>query len=179
MESKQEQQQDKTPELAPFVAPWDGHAAADPGPGTVRTVPRHLPHLFSPLKIRDVTFKNRVVVSPMCTYSAVDGLMNDWHLVHLGTFAKGGVGLIFCEAAGVQDVGRITPWDAGIWKDEHIAPLKRIVDFVHSQNALAGMQLAHAGRKASTYPPHLTFPHPSAAVPKEKGGWTPTAPSAV
>jgi 2,4-dienoyl-CoA reductase-like NADH-dependent reductase (Old Yellow Enzyme family) len=105
--------------------------------------------------------------------------MNDWHLTHLGTFAKGGAGLVIFEASGVQDVGRITPWDAGVWKDEHIAPLKRIVDFVHTQNALAGLQIAHAGRKASTYPPHLIFPEPGAVVPKEKGGWTPVGPSAV
>jgi 2,4-dienoyl-CoA reductase-like NADH-dependent reductase (Old Yellow Enzyme family) len=82
----------------------------------------------------------------------VDGLMNDWHLTHLGTFAKGGAGLVVFEASGVQDVGRITPWDAGVWKDEHIAPLKRIVDFVHSQKAHAGLQIAHAGRKVRTLP---------------------------
>ena len=105
--------------------------------------------------------------------------MNDWHLTHLGTFARGGAGLVVFEASGVQDVGRITPWDAGVWKDEHIAPLKRIVDFLHSQQALAGLQLAHAGRKASTYPPHLTFPTPGATVPVEQGGWVPVGPSAV
>jgi len=105
--------------------------------------------------------------------------MNDWHLTHLGTFARGGAGLVMFEASGVQDVGRITPWDAGVWKDEHIAPLKRIVDFLHSQQALAGLQLAHAGRKASTYPPHLTFPTPGATVPVEQGGWVPVGPSAV
>jgi 2,4-dienoyl-CoA reductase-like NADH-dependent reductase (Old Yellow Enzyme family) len=109
----------------------------------------------------------------------VDGFMNDWHLTHLGTFARGGAGLVVFEASGVQDVGRITPWDAGVWKDEHIAPLKRIVDFLHSQQALAGLQLAHAGRKASTYPPHLTFPQPGATVPVEQGGWVPVGPSAV
>jgi 2,4-dienoyl-CoA reductase-like NADH-dependent reductase (Old Yellow Enzyme family) len=179
MKHKQQSTGEEAPTLAPFVAPWDGYAAEDPGPAAQRGTPRHVPHLFTPLKIRDVTFKNRTVVSPMCTYTSVDGLMNDWHLTHLGAFAKGGAGLVVFEASGVQDVGRITPWDAGVWKDEHIAPLKRIVDFVHSQKARAGLQIAHAGRKASTYPPHLIFPAPGAPVPVDKGGWVPVGPSPI
>src|SRR5262245_49636546 len=105
--------------------------------------------LFSPLEIRGVTLKNRIVVSPMCQYSSTDGFANDWHMVHLGSRAVGGASLVIFEATGVSPEGRITPFDLGIWKDEHIAGLKRIVDFVHSHGAVAGIQLAHAGRKAS------------------------------
>src|SRR5882724_12769887 len=105
--------------------------------------------LFDPLAIRDLNFANRVFVSPMCQYSSQDGYANDWHLVHLGSRAVGGAGLVFTEAAAVLPEGRITPQDLGLWKDDHIAGLKRIVDFIHSQGARAGVQLAHAGRKAS------------------------------
>ena len=106
-------------------------------------------HLFSPFTIKNTTFKNRIVVSPMCQYSSVDGFANDWHLVHLGTRAVGGAGLVICEAAAVSPEGRITPDDLGIWKDEHVDYLKRITTFIEAQGSVAGIQLAHAGRKAS------------------------------
>jgi 2,4-dienoyl-CoA reductase-like NADH-dependent reductase (Old Yellow Enzyme family) len=132
--------------------------------------------LFRPLPMRDVTFGNRIVVSPMCQYSSHDGFANNWHLVHLGSRAVGGAGLIFTEAAAVNPEGRISPTDLGIWKDEHIAPLKRIVEFVTSQGAAIGMQLAHAGRKASTEAPWLG----GKPLSPEQGGWTPVwAPSAI
>lgn len=105
--------------------------------------------LFSSFTLRNTTFKNRIVVSPMCQYSSIDGFANDWHLVHLGTRAVGGVGLVFSEAAAVSPEGRITPSDLGIWKDEHIDFLKRITIFIESQGSVPGIQLAHAGRKAS------------------------------
>src|ERR1700719_2429536 len=108
-----------------------------------------MPHLFDSFSIRDLEFTNRVVVSPMCEYSSVDGFANDWHLVHLGSRAVGGAGLVITEASAVVPEGRITPQDLGIWKDEHVAMLARIVEFLHSQGAHAGIQLAHAGRKAS------------------------------
>ena len=100
-----------------------------------------------------LTLSNRIVVSPMCEYSSEDGFANDWHLVHLGSRAVGGAGLVFTEATAVTPEGRISPQDLGLWKDEHIAPLSRITTFLHSQGAYAGIQLAHAGRKASTYRP--------------------------
>jgi len=106
-------------------------------------------HLFSPFTIHNTTFKNRIVVSPMCQYSSVDGFANDWHLVHLGTRAVGGAGLVITEAAAVSPEGRITPDDLGIWKDEHVEFLKRITAFIDLQGSVAGIQLAHAGRKAS------------------------------
>src|SRR5512141_286084 len=109
--------------------------------------------LFSPLKIRDIEFNNRIAVSPMCQYSSEDGFANDWHLVHLGSFAVGGAGLVFTEATAVEARGRISPQDLGIYSDRHVEFLSRITRFVHAQGAIAGMQLAHAGRKASTYRP--------------------------
>src|SRR5579871_1343777 len=102
--------------------------------------------LFETFKLRDITFRNRIGVSPMCEYSYEDGFSNDWQLVHLGSRAVGGAGLVMTEATAVLAEGRITPGDLGIWKDEHIVPLKRVVDFVHAQGARAGVQLAHAGR---------------------------------
>src|SRR6185436_10656244 len=111
--------------------------------------------LLSPLTIRGVTFRNRIVMSPMCQYSSDDGLANDWHLVHLGSRAAGGVGLVVVEATAVTPEGRITPKDMGIWSDRHVEPLARIARFVRSQGAAAGIQLAHAGRKASCEPPWL------------------------
>src|SRR5438128_9712638 len=105
--------------------------------------------LFEPLQIKSIELKNRIVVSPMCQYSSVDGFANDWHLVHLGSRAVGGSGIVFTEAAAVSAVGRITPHDLGIYTDEHIEGLKRITDFMKAQGAVAGIQLAHAGRKAS------------------------------
>src|SRR5690349_11132749 len=110
-------------------------------------------HLFEPLTVRGTTFPNRVFVSPMCEYSSADGFANDWHFVHLGTRAVGGAGLVFTEASAVTPEGRISPQDLGIWKDEHVAELARIVRFIDAQGAVAGMQLAHAGRKASTQRP--------------------------
>jgi len=105
--------------------------------------------LFTPLKIRDITLKNRIVMSPMCQYSASDGYAGSWHSTHYGTRASGGTGLIIIEATAVSPEGRITPGDLGLWKDDHVAGLKAITDFIHGQNAHAAIQLAHAGRKAS------------------------------
>ena len=107
-------------------------------------------HLFSPFTLRSVTFKNRTVVAPMCQYSAQYGYANDWHLVHLGRFALGGFGLVIVEATGVVPEGRISYGDLGLWTDAQIPALRRIVDFLHSQGAKAGIQLGHAGRKAAT-----------------------------
>ena len=133
-------------------------------------------HLFDPLPIRSVTFPNRVFVSPMCEYSSADGFANDWHFVHLGSRAVGGAGLVFTEATAVTPEGRISPEDLGIWKDEHVETLARIVHFVHEQGSVAGMQLAHAGRKASTYRPWSG----DGLVPEVEGGWSNVlAPSAV
>jgi 2,4-dienoyl-CoA reductase-like NADH-dependent reductase (Old Yellow Enzyme family) len=132
-------------------------------------------HLFTPVRLRGTTLRNRVWVAPMCQYSAVDGVPNDWHLVHLGSFARGGVGLVLTEATAVSPEGRISPSDTGIWNDEQVAAWRRIVDFVHGQGATAGMQLAHAGRKASTRPPF----EGRGTVPAEEGGWTTVGPSAV
>src|SRR5579872_5523901 len=131
--------------------------------------------LFSPLTIRNLTLRNRVVCSPMCQYSSVDGFANDWHLVHLGSRAAGGAGLVFMEATAVEARGRISPADQGIWKDEHIAFLERIARFLREQGAAAGIQLAHAGRKASTRPPW----EGGSVIPESEGGWQPVAPSAI
>jgi 2,4-dienoyl-CoA reductase-like NADH-dependent reductase (Old Yellow Enzyme family) len=133
-----------------------------------------LPHLFTPLTIRAVSFRNRIGVSPMCQYSATDGFVNDWHLVHLGSRATGGAGLVLTEAAAVDPKGRISPSDLGIWDDQHVPGLQRVTAFIRAQGATAGIQLAHAGRKASTAPPW----EGGAAVPPERGGWRPVAPSA-
>jgi 2,4-dienoyl-CoA reductase-like NADH-dependent reductase (Old Yellow Enzyme family) len=123
--------------------------------------------LFSPLQIGSLTLTNRIVVSPMCEYSCEDGFANDWHLVHLGSRAVGGAGLVFTEATAVTPEGRISPQDLGLWKDEHIAPLARITTFLHGQGVRAGIQLAHAGRKASTYRPWSG----EGVVAPEAGGW--------
>src|ERR1700681_3379390 len=106
--------------------------------------------IFDPLPIRSITLPNRIAVSPMCQYSSKDGYANDWHLVHLGSRAVGGAALVFTEAAAVLPEGRISPDDLGIWSDDHIEMLARIFHFIEGQGAWAGMQLAHAGRKAST-----------------------------
>ncbi|MFA7229007.1 MAG: NADH:flavin oxidoreductase/NADH oxidase [Melioribacteraceae bacterium] len=131
--------------------------------------------LFSPLKIRDVEFKNRVFMAPMCQYSAKDGMTNDWHLIHLGTRAAGGAGLVLAEATAVSPEGRITPDDLGIWDDRFIAGFRRITDFIISQNSIPGIQLAHAGRKASTYAPWKD----SGEIKIEEGGWITLAPSSI
>jgi 2,4-dienoyl-CoA reductase-like NADH-dependent reductase (Old Yellow Enzyme family) len=131
--------------------------------------------LFSSFKLRSVEFRNRIGVSPMCQYSSHDGFVSDWHFVHLGSRAQGGAALVELEAAAVTAEGRISPDDLGVWKDEHIPGLRRIADFVRSQGARAGMQLAHAGRKASTASP---FKGDGLVLPAD-GGWQPVAPSAV
>ena len=131
--------------------------------------------LFDPLPIRGITLQNRIVVSPMCQYSSHDGFANDWHLVHLGGFAVGGASLVFTEATAVTPEGRITSGDLGIWKDAHIEFLSRISRFMAGQGIVPAMQLAHAGRKASTQRPW----EGADAVPVEQGGWVPVAPSAV
>lgn len=132
-------------------------------------------HLFTPLTLAQVTFANRIFVSPMCQYSSTDGFANDWHLVHLGARAQGGASLVITEAAAIVPEGRISPADLGLWKDEHIAGLRRITDFLHSQGSAAGIQLAHAGRKASTRIPW----EGDGAVAPEDGGWQTVAPSAI
>ena len=136
-----------------------------------------MPALFEPLALRGLTLKNRIVVSPMCQYSAVDGFANDWHLVHLGSRAVGGASLLIQEATAVSPEGRITPEDLGIWKDEHIDFQKRINQFIEAQGCVPGVQLAHAGRKASTYTSWLGKGH--GAVPEAEGGWEVVAPSAL
>lgn len=132
--------------------------------------------LFQPLTLRQLTLPNRIAVSPMCQYSAVDGLANDWHLVHLGSRAVGGAGLVVIEATAVSPEGRISPADLGLWCDEQIEPLRRITGFIEAQGAFAGIQLAHAGRKASTWEPWLGR---AGSVPVAEGGWEPLAPSAI
>jgi 2,4-dienoyl-CoA reductase-like NADH-dependent reductase (Old Yellow Enzyme family) len=131
--------------------------------------------LFSPLKIKTLEFKNRVWVSPMCQYSSHDGHPTDWHLVHLGSRAVGGAGLIIVEATAVSPEGRISPDDSGIWSDAHTVSFKRITDFVKSQGSAIGIQLAHAGRKASTFSPWKG----KGAVPESEKGWKTLAPSNI
>jgi 2,4-dienoyl-CoA reductase-like NADH-dependent reductase (Old Yellow Enzyme family) len=132
--------------------------------------------LFSPLTIRGLTLPNRIAVSPMCEYSSIDGFANDWHLVHLGSRAVGGAGLVFTEATAVVPDGRISPQDLGIWMNEHIPMLARIASFIREHGAVAGMQLAHAGRKASTAAPW----NGGKPIGVENGGWSPlVAPSAI
>ncbi len=124
-------------------------------------------HLFSPLTIRGITLRNRILVSPMCMYSSEDGFANDWHLVHLGSRAVGGAGLVFTEATAVEARGRISPQDLGIWDDHHIEMLARIVSFIKEQGSVAGIQLAHAGRKASVGRPW----DGGKLVTEAQGGW--------
>jgi len=133
-------------------------------------------HLFEPLTLRSVTVANRIAVSPMCQYSSVDGYVTDWHLVHLGSRAVGGAGLVITEAMAVTPQGRITPHDLGIWSDDHIEPLARIVHFMSRQGSLVGIQLGHAGRKASIPAP---WEHRSVTLTEAEGGWPTVAPSAV
>ena len=131
-------------------------------------------NLFDPLTLRGVTLRNRIAVSPMCQYSSTDGYATDWHLVHLGSRAAGGAALVMTEATAVLPEARISPQDIGIWDDGHIEMLSRIVHFIHQQGALAGIQLAHAGRKASTHAPGKG----QGAVPEIEGGWQVDGPSA-
>lgn len=133
-------------------------------------------HLFEPLTLRSVTLPNRIAVSPMCQYSSEDGFANDWHLVHLGSRAAGGAGLVLTEAAAVTPQGRISPRDIGIWNDDHIEFLARIVHFINQRGSVAGVQLAHAGRKASTPPP---WENRSVTLSEAEGGWPIVAPSAI
>jgi 2,4-dienoyl-CoA reductase-like NADH-dependent reductase (Old Yellow Enzyme family) len=130
--------------------------------------------LLSPLTIRGVTFRNRIAVSPMCQYSAQDGFANDWHLVHLGSRAAGGAALVVVEATAVAPNARISPGDVGIWKDEQVEPLARIAKFIDSQGAVAGIQLAHAGRKASC---DLPWKGGASLKTPEQGGWPVVGPS--
>ncbi len=131
--------------------------------------------LFSPLIIKDIEFKNRIVISPMCQYSAVDGFANDWHLVHLGSRAVGGAALVIQEATAISSEGRITPSDAGLYKEEHIDKWQSITKFIHQQGAVAGIQLAHAGRKASCAEPW----NGSHQLKVKANGWRTVAPSAI
>lgn len=131
--------------------------------------------LFDRMTLREIVFRNRVVVSPMCEYSSEDGFANNWHLVHLGSRAVGGAGLVFTEATAVEARGRISAQDLGIWKDEHISKLKEITHFIESQGSVAGIQLAHAGRKAAVSRPWEGDKPLSIA----EGGWKPVAPSAI
>jgi 2,4-dienoyl-CoA reductase-like NADH-dependent reductase (Old Yellow Enzyme family) len=131
--------------------------------------------LFTPLRLREVTFRNRIFVSPMCMYSAEEGVPNDWHLVHLGSRAVGGAALVMAEATGVSPEGRISPGDTGIWNDDQMAAFKRITGFISSRGAVPGVQLAHAGRKASTQVPWKGGRPLSAS----EGAWTTLGPSAI
>ncbi len=131
--------------------------------------------LFSSLKIRNVEFKNRIMVSPMCQYSSIEGMPTDWHIVHLGSRAVGGAGLVMQEATAVSPEGRITPDDAGIWNEEQVEAYKKITGFIKSQNSVPGIQIAHAGRKASTYSPWKG----NGSVPIKDGGWQTLGPSPV
>lgn len=132
-------------------------------------------HLFDPFTLRGVTLRNRIGVSPMCQYSAQDGFANDWHLVHLGARAAGGAALVIAEATAVEARGRISPQDLGIWQDDHVAMLARITAFIKSQGATPAIQLAHAGRKASTAQPW----HGGGPVGVDQGGWQPVGASAI
>ena len=131
--------------------------------------------LFSPFTLRKIEFKNRIFVSPMCQYSCIDGMPTNWHLVHLGSRATGGAALVMAEATAVLPEGRISPGDTGIWKDAQIEPFKRITDFIKSQNAVSGIQLAHAGRKASTAAPWKG----GKPLTPENGAWLPVGPSPI
>jgi 2,4-dienoyl-CoA reductase-like NADH-dependent reductase (Old Yellow Enzyme family) len=134
-----------------------------------------LAHLFEPLTLRGITLSNRIVISPMCEYSCENGLANTWHLVHLGCRAVGGAALVFTEAAAISAEGRISPQDLGVWSDAHSQEFAPIVRFLRSQGSVAGIQLAHAGRKASTKRPW----EGEGRIEIADGGWQPIAPSAI
>jgi 2,4-dienoyl-CoA reductase-like NADH-dependent reductase (Old Yellow Enzyme family) len=134
-----------------------------------------MPHLFDELHLRDVVLPNRISVSPMCEYSCTEGMANDWHLVHLGSRAVGGAGLVFTEAAAVVPEGRISPQDLGVWSEAHYQPLARAAHFIAAQGGVPGIQLAHAGRKASTFRPWSG----AGAIAEADGGWQTVAPSAI
>ncbi|KAL1633381.1 NADH-dependent flavin oxidoreductase [Diplodia intermedia] len=154
----------------PLQSPPAGTALADDD--------KPIPKLFKPLQIRGLTLQNRIMLSPMCQYSAPDGHMTDWHFAHLGGIVKRGPGLSFCEATAVTPEGRITPEDVGLWQDSQIEPMRRIVEFVHSQGQHIGVQLGHAGRKASTVAPWLSS---GDIATEEVHGWPDNvfAPSAI
>jgi 2,4-dienoyl-CoA reductase-like NADH-dependent reductase (Old Yellow Enzyme family) len=136
-----------------------------------------MPPLFSPLTLRSVTLRNRIGVSPMCMYSSIDGSAQDWHLVHLGSFARGGAGLVIAEATAVQAIGRITPGCAGLWQDAQIEPSRRVVSFIHQMGGAAAVQLAHAGRKASC--PRPWDQGPRGTLSPQRGGWQPVSASPI
>lgn len=160
------------PYYTPAQEPPSGTFVAAQPPDTLQ------PKLFTPLTVRGVTFQNRMFLAPLCQYSAKDGYATDWHLTHLGGIVQRGPGLAIVEATAVQKEGRITPQDLGLWEDGQIEPLKRIVDFTHSQGQKIAIQLGHAGRKASTVAPWL---HKDAVAVPEAGGWPEDvyAPSAI
>ncbi|KAK7517563.1 NADH-dependent flavin oxidoreductase-like protein [Phyllosticta citriasiana] len=168
--------ENKAAEGIPYFTP-----AQNPPSGTAwvpQSSGKPIPKLFQPLKLRGLTLQNRIGLAPLCQYSAQDGHMTDWHVAHLGGIISRGPGLSFVEATGVTPEGRITPEDVGLWKDSQIEPIKRVVDFAHSQNQLIGIQLAHAGRKASTVAPWLS---PGDIAGEELNGWPKSvyAPSAI
>ncbi|MBH8564615.1 NADH:flavin oxidoreductase/NADH oxidase [Nostoc sp. CENA67] len=168
---------DNTINLSSSIAPKELQFLPDYGCQSACLHDQEIPELdlFSPLTIRDLTLPNRVGMSPMCQYSAENGVANDWHFVHLGSRAVGGASLIMVEATAVTSTGRITPGDLGLWNDAQIEPLARIVRFVRQQGAVAGIQLAHAGRKASCNVPWLG----GTPLTPEQGGWTTVAPSSI
>ncbi|KAF9067009.1 NADH:flavin oxidoreductase 1 [Rhodocollybia butyracea] len=158
----------------PFFTPTQNPSsgtALDPQPDAIL-----IPKLFTPIKIRDVTFQNRIFLSPLCQYSARDGFTTPWHMAHLGGIVSRGPGLTIMEATAVLPEGRITPEDTGIWSDEHIKSLKELTDFAHSQNQKIGIQLAHSGRKGSTVSPYLHLNAPATAI---VGGWQPVGASPI
>ena len=132
-------------------------------------------HLFTPLRLRDVTLRNRIGVSPMCMYSAVDGVPTDWHLVHLGARAAGGAGIVIAEATAVAPEGRISPADTGLWNDAQVDDWRPIARFIEEQGSVPAVQIAHAGRKAGTAPPW----DGGQPLSDADGGWTPVGPSAT
>eukprot|EP01116_Phalansterium_solitarium_P001353 TRINITY_DN11154_c0_g1_i1.p1 TRINITY_DN11154_c0_g1~~TRINITY_DN11154_c0_g1_i1.p1 ORF type:complete len:426 (-),score=87.13 TRINITY_DN11154_c0_g1_i1:214-1434(-) len=153
-----------------FVFPWQGKTGRSEGtPGKATSKNEKIPALFQPLKLRGVELKNRVALSPLCQYSSTDGNWTDYHLAHLGSFARGGVALVITEATAVVPEGRITPYCTGLWNDEQADQLTRIVDYLHAFGALACVQLAHAGRKASTAPPFFALGRQTLTA--DEGGW--------
>ncbi|WP_372088798.1 NADH:flavin oxidoreductase/NADH oxidase [Tistrella mobilis] len=158
---------DKPAASAPASVP-----ASTPVPSAI-PAPGRDPQLFKPIGFRSVTARNRIMIAPMCQYSVPDGLVGDWHLAHLGGFAKGGAGIVFAEATGVLPEGRITPWCPGLWSDAQEAAFARVVDFVAGQGAVPAIQLAHAGRKASTDAPWRG----GGLLAPDQGGWQPVGPT--
>ncbi|KAG0370950.1 NADH:flavin oxidoreductase/NADH oxidase [Gamsiella multidivaricata] len=145
---------------APHYEQESFHIRPPVAPGSSIGDIKKTPLLFQPFTVKDLTLANRIIVAPMCMYSSKDGFMTDYHLAHLGSFAISGAGLVLAEATAVEPRGRISPADTGIWSDDHIPAIKRVVDFVHSQGSKMGIQLAHAGRKASTKVPYDSEAYP-------------------